>query len=164
MIHLSTLRWETDSAFLKRSTSTMWTTTCLLLTCRSTAENVSILWSGTSVTQTKLILPTARLNHNDIKHCLFAYCRMRYAVCIFLALSTCTAPMGSISSMEVNVDVLEQMDLMDISDQEALDVFLNSGSGAEEGALASPLPGALTVSKAQMTNDFLLKMELMSIT
>ncbi|XP_042347618.1 dysbindin-like [Plectropomus leopardus] len=49
-------------------------------------------------------------------------------------------PMGSISSMEVNVDVLEQMDLMDISDQEALDVFLNSGSGAEEGALASPLP------------------------
>lgn len=53
------------------------------------------------------------------------------------------APMGSISSMEVNVDVLEQMDLMDISDQEALDVFLNSGSGADEGALASPLPGAL---------------------
>ncbi|KAM6924374.1 dysbindin [Xenentodon cancila] len=50
-------------------------------------------------------------------------------------------PMGSISSMEVNVDVLEQMDLMDIADQEALDVFLNSGSGAEEGALASPLPG-----------------------
>nr|XP_040048472.1 dysbindin-like [Gasterosteus aculeatus aculeatus] len=50
-------------------------------------------------------------------------------------------PMGSISSMEVNVDVLEQMDLMDISDQEALDVFLNSGSGADEGALASPLAG-----------------------
>ncbi|TDH10367.1 hypothetical protein EPR50_G00074300 [Perca flavescens] len=49
-------------------------------------------------------------------------------------------PMGSISSMEVNVDVLEQMDLMDFSDQEALDVFLNSGSGADEGALASPLP------------------------
>ncbi|XP_028266146.1 dysbindin-like [Parambassis ranga] len=49
-------------------------------------------------------------------------------------------PMGSISSMEVNVDTLEQMDLMDISDQEALDVFLNSGSGADEGALASPIP------------------------
>ncbi|XP_034733325.1 dysbindin-like [Etheostoma cragini] len=49
-------------------------------------------------------------------------------------------PMGSISSMEVNVDVLEQMDLMDFSDQEALDVFLNSGSGADEGALASSLP------------------------
>uniref|UniRef100_A0A3P9LA87 Dystrobrevin binding protein 1b n=1 Tax=Oryzias latipes TaxID=8090 RepID=A0A3P9LA87_ORYLA len=48
----------------------------------------------------------------------------------------CRKPMGSISSMEVNVDVLEQMDLMDISDQEALDVFLNSGS--EEGAPASP--------------------------
>ncbi|XP_030589832.1 dysbindin-like isoform X2 [Archocentrus centrarchus] len=50
-------------------------------------------------------------------------------------------PMGSISSMEVNVDALEQMDLMDVSDHEALDVFLNSGSEADEGALASPLPG-----------------------
>lgn len=47
------------------------------------------------------------------------------------------------------MDVLEQMDLMDISDQEALDVFLNSGSGADEGALASPLPGALYL---QVTN------------
>ncbi|XP_069074882.1 dysbindin isoform X1 [Pleurodeles waltl] len=36
-------------------------------------------------------------------------------------------PIGSMSSMEVNVDMLEQMDLMDMSDQEALDVFLNSG-------------------------------------
>lgn len=54
------------------------------------------------------------------------------------------APMGSISSMEVNVDVLEQMDLMDISDQEALDVFLNSGSGADEGALTSPISGEST--------------------
>ncbi|KAM9829943.1 dysbindin-like [Syngnathus typhle] len=51
-------------------------------------------------------------------------------------------PMGSISSMEVNVDVLEQMDLMDISDQEALDVFLNSGSGGDEGEITSPLPDA----------------------
>lgn len=51
-------------------------------------------------------------------------------------------PMGSISSMEVNVDVLEQMDLMDISDQEALDVFLNSGSGQDEASLASSLPEA----------------------
>ncbi|XP_055724378.1 dysbindin-like isoform X2 [Salvelinus fontinalis] len=47
-------------------------------------------------------------------------------------------PIGSVSSMEVNVDMLEQMDLMDISDQEALDVFL--GSGGDEGVLASPLP------------------------
>ncbi|XP_072305065.1 dysbindin domain-containing protein 2-like isoform X2 [Eucyclogobius newberryi] len=49
-------------------------------------------------------------------------------------------PMGSISSMEVNVDVLEQMDLMDISDQEALDVFLNSGSGSEEAPPTPSLP------------------------
>ncbi|XP_067244646.1 dysbindin isoform X2 [Chanodichthys erythropterus] len=47
-------------------------------------------------------------------------------------------PLGSISSMEVNVDMLEQMDLMDISDQETLDVFF-SASG-EEGGLTSPLP------------------------
>ncbi|XP_048009798.1 dysbindin-A isoform X5 [Megalobrama amblycephala] len=33
---------------------------------------------------------------------------------------------GSMSSMEVNVDLLEQMDLTDVSDHEALDVFLSS--------------------------------------
>lgn len=54
--------------------------------------------------------------------------------------------------MEVNVDVLEQMDLMDISDQEALDVFLNSGSGADEGALASALPGAPLASICNNNN------------
>ncbi|KAK2897432.1 dysbindin-like [Channa argus] len=63
-----------------------------------------------------------------------------YVPSAHLQINSRKPPMGSISSMEVNVDVLEQMDLMDISDQEALDVFLNSGSGAEEGALASPLP------------------------
>ncbi|XP_072522309.1 dysbindin-like [Salminus brasiliensis] len=47
-------------------------------------------------------------------------------------------PMGSISSMEVNVDMLEQMELMDISDQEALDVFL--GTSGEDDAVSSPLP------------------------
>lgn len=44
--------------------------------------------------------------------------------------------------MEVNVDVLEQMDLMDVSDQEALDVFLNSGSSSDEGGLVLASPGA----------------------
>uniref|UniRef100_A0A671NYB9 Dysbindin-like n=1 Tax=Sinocyclocheilus anshuiensis TaxID=1608454 RepID=A0A671NYB9_9TELE len=53
-------------------------------------------------------------------------------------------PLGSISSMEVNVDMLEQMDLMDISDQEALDVFF-SASG-EEGSLTSSLPGTYSKS------------------
>ncbi|KAF5899989.1 dysbindin isoform X1, partial [Clarias magur] len=37
-------------------------------------------------------------------------------------------PIGSMSSMEVNIDMLEQMDLTDVSDHEALDVFLNSGA------------------------------------
>ncbi|XP_010729983.1 dysbindin isoform X2 [Larimichthys crocea] len=62
-------------------------------------------------------------------------------------------PMGSISSMEVNVDVLEQMDLMDISDQEALDVFLNSGSGADEGALASALPECVDEEEDEEDED-----------
>ncbi|XP_018612074.1 dysbindin-like [Scleropages formosus] len=46
-------------------------------------------------------------------------------------------PVGSISSMEVNIDMLEQMELLEISDQEALDVFLNSSG--EDGTLDSPL-------------------------
>uniref|UniRef100_A0A3Q1EB94 Si:ch211-253b8.5 n=1 Tax=Acanthochromis polyacanthus TaxID=80966 RepID=A0A3Q1EB94_9TELE len=48
-------------------------------------------------------------------------------------------PIGSISSMEVNVDLLDQMELIDISDQEGLDVFFSSVG--EEGVLTSPLPG-----------------------
>ncbi|XP_031704108.1 dysbindin-like [Anarrhichthys ocellatus] len=47
-------------------------------------------------------------------------------------------PIGSISSMEVNVDLLDQMELIDISDQEALDVFFSSGG--DEGVLTPPLP------------------------
>lgn len=43
------------------------------------------------------------------------------------------------SSMEVNIDLLEQMDLMDVSDQEALDVFLNSGG--EDNTVLSPVLG-----------------------
>ncbi|XP_019715272.1 dysbindin-like [Hippocampus comes] len=44
-------------------------------------------------------------------------------------------PIGSISSMEVNVDMLEQMELIDIPDQEALEVFLSAGG--EDNALNS---------------------------
>ncbi|VFV38438.1 dysbindin-like [Lynx pardinus] len=54
-------------------------------------------------------------------------------------LETFKEPMGSMSSMEVNIDMLEQMDLVDVSDQEALDVFLNSGS--EDTAVPSPAAG-----------------------
>lgn len=50
------------------------------------------------------------------------------------------------SSMEVNVDMLEQMDLMDMSDQEALDVFLNSGS--EDNNVLSPMLGMVLVVTA----------------
>uniref|UniRef100_A0A8C6U4K7 Si:ch211-253b8.5 n=1 Tax=Neogobius melanostomus TaxID=47308 RepID=A0A8C6U4K7_9GOBI len=53
-------------------------------------------------------------------------------------LSIRDSPIGSISSMEVNVDLLDQMELIDISDQDALDVFFSS---SEESVLASPLPG-----------------------
>lgn len=57
----------------------------------------------------------------------------------YLQIAERREPMGSMSSMEVNVDMLEQMDLMDISDQEALDVFLNSGG--EDSAVLSPVLG-----------------------
>ncbi|CAL8373330.1 unnamed protein product [Boreogadus saida] len=46
---------------------------------------------------------------------------------------------GSMSSMEVNVDMLEQMDLMDMSDHEAMDVFLNTGG--DDNSAASPVTG-----------------------
>lgn len=52
---------------------------------------------------------------------------------------SCPEPIGSMSSMEVNVDMLEQMDLMDMSDHEALDVFLHSGG--EDNSAASPVTG-----------------------
>ncbi|XP_072239300.1 dysbindin [Leuresthes tenuis] len=48
-------------------------------------------------------------------------------------------PIGSISSMEVNVDLLDEMELIDISDQEGLDVFFSSVE--EDRVLTSPLPG-----------------------
>lgn len=57
----------------------------------------------------------------------------------YLQIAERREPMGSMSSMEVNVDMLEQMDLMDISDQEALDVFLNSGG--EDNTALSPVSG-----------------------
>ncbi|XP_064137024.1 dysbindin isoform X1 [Loxodonta africana] len=57
----------------------------------------------------------------------------------YLQIAERREPIGSMSSMEVNVDMLEQMDLMDISDQEALDVFLNSG---EDNAVLSPMLGS----------------------
>ena len=41
--------------------------------------------------------------------------------------------------MEVNVDMLEQMDLTDVSDHEALDVFLNSGG--EDNSASSAVSG-----------------------
>ncbi|XP_021271982.1 dysbindin domain-containing protein 2 [Numida meleagris] len=49
-------------------------------------------------------------------------------------------PLGSISSMEVNVDVLEQMDMMDLSDQDTVDVFL--ACGTEDSSASEPQPGA----------------------
>ena len=70
--------------------------------------------------------------------------RAHSALCLTLALtfslaSVSAAPLGSISSMEVNVDMLEQMDMMDLSDQDTVDVFL--GCGTEESGVAGPLPG-----------------------
>ncbi|KAM9489435.1 dysbindin-A isoform 2-T2 [Clarias gariepinus] len=49
---------------------------------------------------------------------------------------------GSMSSMEVNIDMLEQMDLTDVSDHEALDVFLNSGADESSPVSAVRAPDA----------------------
>ncbi|XP_028453480.1 dystrobrevin binding protein 1b isoform X4 [Perca flavescens] len=57
----------------------------------------------------------------------------------YLQIAERREPIGSMSSMEVNVDMLEQMDLMDMSDHEALDVFLHSGG--EDNSTASPVAG-----------------------
>ncbi|XP_038573018.1 dystrobrevin binding protein 1b isoform X3 [Micropterus salmoides] len=57
----------------------------------------------------------------------------------YLQIAERRGPIGSMSSMEVNVDMLEQMDLMDMSDHEALDVFLHSGG--EDNSAASPGTG-----------------------
>lgn len=64
-------------------------------------------------------------------------------------------PIGSISSMEVNVDLLDQMELIDISDQEALDVFFSSG--AEEGVLSSPLPVQGNNNNEEVINNGLFR-------
>lgn len=58
-------------------------------------------------------------------------------------------PIGSMSSMEVNVDMLEQMDLTDVSDHEALDVFLNSGG--EDNSAASPVSGTPAITPTTHT-------------
>ncbi|XP_041740899.1 dysbindin isoform X1 [Coregonus clupeaformis] len=55
----------------------------------------------------------------------------------YLQITERRGPIGSFSSMEVNVDMLEQMDLMDISDHDSLDVFLHSGG--EDNNAASPM-------------------------
>ncbi|XP_013874786.1 dysbindin [Austrofundulus limnaeus] len=48
-------------------------------------------------------------------------------------------PISSISSMEVNVDLLDQMEPTDSSDQDNLDVFFSPVG--DEGSLTSPLAG-----------------------
>ncbi|XP_026875522.2 dystrobrevin binding protein 1b isoform X1 [Electrophorus electricus] len=55
----------------------------------------------------------------------------------YLQIAERREPIGSMSSMEVNVDMLEQMDLIDMSDHEALDMFLNSGG--EDNIAVSPM-------------------------
>ncbi|TRY57418.1 hypothetical protein DNTS_031415 [Danionella cerebrum] len=58
--------------------------------------------------------------------------------------------------MEVNVDMLEQMDLLDISDQETLDVFF-SASG-DDGPLTSPLQAFIhTETDDGLQNDVSLR-------
>jgi len=50
------------------------------------------------------------------------------------------------------VDMMDQMELIDVSDQEALDVFFSSSG--EEGSMTSPLPGMETRSGAEIKIHF----------
>lgn len=59
-------------------------------------------------------------------------------------------PIGSISSMEVNVDLLDQMELIDISDQDPVDVFFSSVG--EEGVLSSPLSASSNSNEVAVRN------------
>ncbi|XP_042550358.1 dysbindin domain-containing protein 2 [Dipodomys spectabilis] len=74
-------------------------------------------------------------------------------------------PIGSISSMEVNVDTLEQVELIDLGDQDGADVFLpcedppptpqTSGVGdhAEELSLPVPTPDRTTSRTSSLSSD-----------
>ncbi|XP_056617965.1 dysbindin-A isoform X2 [Triplophysa dalaica] len=64
-------------------------------------------------------------------------------------------PLGSMSSMEVNVDLLEQMDLTDVSDHEALDVFL--GSVGEESSAPTPDTGGPALETGSSPSEISLK-------
>nr|XP_033814621.1 dysbindin domain-containing protein 2-like isoform X1 [Geotrypetes seraphini] len=48
-------------------------------------------------------------------------------------------PLGSISSMEVNVDMLEQIDAFDFNDQDTMDVFISTEP--EETSIHCHIPG-----------------------
>lgn len=76
-------------------------------------------------------------------------CTFIYSFTTFHCFTSLAAPIGSISSMEVNVDLLDQMELIDISDHETLDVFFSSGG--EDGVLTSPLPGIETRNRTNIT-------------
>uniref|UniRef100_S4R954 Dystrobrevin binding protein 1b n=1 Tax=Petromyzon marinus TaxID=7757 RepID=S4R954_PETMA len=57
-------------------------------------------------------------------------------------------PLGSVSSMEVNVDLLEQVELLDVSDHEALDVFLNSPSSPSAASASDSSSCSSTATSA----------------
>ncbi|XP_016138951.1 dysbindin-A isoform X2 [Sinocyclocheilus grahami] len=64
-------------------------------------------------------------------------------------------PLGSMSSMEVNVDLLEQMDLTDVTDNEALDVFLSSVG--EESSAQPPDTGGPALEPGSSPSEISLK-------
>ncbi|KAF4103192.1 dysbindin-A isoform X1 [Onychostoma macrolepis] len=65
-------------------------------------------------------------------------------------------PIGSMSSMEVNVDLLEQMDLTDVCDHEALDVFLSS-VGEESSAQSPETVGGPALEPGSSPSEISLK-------
>ncbi|CAN0159551.1 unnamed protein product [Lampetra planeri] len=62
-------------------------------------------------------------------------------------------PLGSVSSMEVNVDLLEQVELLDVSDHEALDVFLNSPSSPSVASASDSSSCSSTATSATSSGN-----------
>uniref|UniRef100_A0A8C8IP05 Uncharacterized protein n=1 Tax=Oncorhynchus tshawytscha TaxID=74940 RepID=A0A8C8IP05_ONCTS len=77
----------------------------------------------------------------------------------YLQISERRGPIGSFSSMEVNVDMLEQMDL---SDHESFDVFLLSGG--EDNNAASPMLGMTHRPRHTLKQTCTLPVSLSSLT
>ncbi|XP_042628461.1 dysbindin-A-like isoform X2 [Cyprinus carpio] len=89
--------------------------------------------------------------------CVSVFIVLCCEICLYIPeLNLLFDPLGSMSSMEVNVDLLEQMDLTDVSDHEALDVFLSS-VGEESSARSPDTAGGPALEPGSSPSEISLK-------